>query len=378
MPHSSPHACCFTSTQAIKTVVLTGRTPPERKVCFVRFDPKTEEFQLGADTRCDGRRINAKEAGDLYEAGFLALVRTNAGVWLPDDSHIFLKMQATEVAPRQYTYHGFVRGGHSYNLPTDYVARFFKSELMRNCKDSCGKPIPCSDAGQAAAPGGGEVSDGATATSAVVRPPVAYPQHNNNYCVSFSLASALCAAGDTASAAAIAALAQQIVELPAGSDRVAWLRHDCNQRLQPRWQTRKLKSVGQLNASAFLALLRAAADGTVTVFQIQDSCGNVQHCAAAVAGWLLDPNKAHALPLSDGGLDACCLGDARFAFVVNGFQLLRDAPGTKRAAPDGEDAPAAKKLRRCASCEKEKLSDQFSKRQLKKQVEARCRACAPA
>jgi len=143
--------------------------------------------------------------------------------------------------------------------------------------------------------GGGEVSDGAM--SAVVRPPVAYPQHNNNYCVSFSLASALCAAGDTASAAAIAALAQQTIELPAGSDRVAWLRHDCNQRLQPRWQTRKLKSVGQLNASAFLALLRAAADGTVTVFQIQDSCGNVQRCAAAVAGWLLDLNKAH-----DGGV----------------------------------------------------------------------------
>ena len=56
------------------------RLPPECKACFVRFDAKSKKFQLGADTRCDGRRINAKEAGDLYEAGFLALVRTNAGV----------------------------------------------------------------------------------------------------------------------------------------------------------------------------------------------------------------------------------------------------------------------------------------------------------
>ena len=350
--------------------------PPECKVCFVRFDPESKEFQLGADTRCDGRCITLQEAGTLYEARFLSIARNNPGVSLPDDSHIFLRLQADEHAPHQYTYKGSVWGGHWYPLPAAYVAFSFTTELLRLCKARCGTPIDCSDAGQAA-PGGGEESDGATAAWAVTRPLVAYQQGDDDYCVSYSAASALHAAGDAAAAAVIAAHASKLVGLPAGSNRVECLMHCCNQQLQPQWQTLQLKSVGQLDASAFLALLHAADDGTVTVFQIRDSCCNVQHCAAAAGGWLLDPNKARALPLSDIGLDACCLGGARFAYVVSGFQLLRGvAPGTKRAAPGGEDAPVAKKLRRCAVCEEEKLSSQFSNSQLKKKkAQARCNAC---
>ena len=49
---------------------------------------------------------------------------------------------------------------------------------------------------------------------------------------------------------------------------------------------------------------------------------------------------------------------------------------TKRAAPDGEGAPAAKKLRRCACCGEEKLNDQFSKTQRKAKDQARCSVCA--
>ena len=351
------------------------RPPPECKVCFVRFDAESREFQLVADTRRDGRRITLQEAGKLYKARFLDIARNNPGVWLPIDPRIFVTLRAEQVAARQFTYRGFLRVAHSYPLPTAYVAFFFSSELLRHCKASCGKPIDCSDAGQAA-PGGGEESHSAIAASAVTRPLVAYPQGDDDYCVSYSLASALHAAGDAAAAADIAALAPQLVGLPAGSNRVECLMHCCNQQLQPQWQTLQLKSVGQLDASAFLALLHAADDGTVTVFQIKDSCGNVQHCTAAAAGWLLDTNKARALPLSDVGLDACCLGGARFAYVVYGFQLLRGvAPGTKRAAPGAQDAPVAKKLRRCAICEEEKLSSQFSNSQLKKKAEARCSAC---
>ena len=98
-------------------------------------------------------------------------------------------------------------------------------------------------------------------------------------------------------------------------------------------------------------------------------------CGSIAAGWLFDPNQAHALPLSAAGLDACCLGGARFASVVKGFEMRRAAAGTKRAAPDGEGAPAAKRLRRCACCGEEKLNDQFSKTQRKAKDQARCSVC---
>lgn len=331
------------------------------------------------DTHLAEWRISSQQASERFKESFLAIARNNEGIWLPIDPHMFLTLRADEEAPRQYTYRGFVQGGHWHSLPNEYVRLFFTTEQLRRCKASCGKPISCSDAGQAA-PGGGEASDAdvATAESAVVGPPIAYPQHENDYCVAYSAASGLHAAGDADSAASVARLASQIVGLPAGSDRVQWLTHQLVQQLRPHWETRKLKSVGQHDAAAFLALLSAAAAaGTVTVFQIQDSAGNVQHCAAAAAGWLFDPNQAHALPLSAAGLDACCLGGARFASVVKGFEMRRGAAGTKRAAPDGEGAPAAKRLRRCACCGEEKLNDQFSKTQRKaKKDQARCSVCA--
>ena len=351
---------------------------PERKDRFLRF-VESKGFELAMDTRLAGWRISPQLASERFNESFLAIARNNAGVWLPIDPHMFLTLRADEETTHQYTYRGFVQGGHWHSLPNEYVRHFFTTELLRRCKASCGKPISCSDAGLAA-PGGGEASDAdvATAESAVVGPPIAYPQHENDYCVAYSAASGLHAAGDADSAASVARLAPQIVGLPAGNDRVQWLTHHSAQQLQPHWETRKLKSVGQHDAAAFLAQLSAAAAaGTVTVFQIQDSAGNVQHCAAAAAGWLFDPNQAHALPLSAAGLDACCLGGARFASVVKGFEMRRGAAGTKRAAPDGEGAPAAKRLRRCACCGEEKLNDQFSKTQLKaKKDQARCSVCA--
>ena len=114
------------------------RLPPECKACFVRFDAKSKEFQLGADRRCDGRCITPQEAGKLYEARFLSIARDNPGVSLPVDSHIFLKLQADEHAPHQYTYKGFVWGGHWYPLPAAYVAFAFTIELLRLCKARCG------------------------------------------------------------------------------------------------------------------------------------------------------------------------------------------------------------------------------------------------
>ena len=281
-----------------------------------------------------------------YTEPFLAIALANSGVWLPIDPGIFVSLQANCVAIKTYTYEGFVWGGHSHLLPSAYVNHFFKAVLLRRCKANCGVSIPCSDAGQVAL--GGEAGVAADTTTAVAlaleAPPLAYPQYESNFCVTHSAASALHAAGDAASAAYVAWLAPQVVGLPVGADRVHWLMHHCAQRLQRwGWQTLKLKlmSAGRpLDASALLALLLRTADaGIITVFQMEDSVGNVQHCAAAAVGWLFDPNKARALPLSDAGLDACCLGGARLAFVVKGFQMQRRT--AKRVVPDGKSAPAA-------------------------------------
>lgn len=193
-----------------------------------------------------GWRISSQQASKRFNESFLAIARDNEGIWLPIDPHMFLTLQADQEAPRQYTYRGFVQGGHWHSLPNEYVRHFFTTELLRRCKASCGKPISCSDAGQAA-PGGGEASDAdvATAESAVVGPPIAYPQHEmNDYCVAYSAASGLHAADDADSAASVARLAPQMVGLPAGNDRVQWLTHHLAQQLQPHWETRKLKSVG--------------------------------------------------------------------------------------------------------------------------------------
>ena len=165
------------------------------------------------DTRSVRWRISSQQASERIDESFLAIARNNAGVWLPIDPHMFLTLRADEEAPRQYTYRAFVQGGRWHSLPNEYVRLFFTPELRRHCKANCGKPISCSNAGQAA-PGGGEASDAdvATAESAVVGPPIAYPQHENDYCVAYSAASGLHAAGNVDSAASVARLASQTLQ----------------------------------------------------------------------------------------------------------------------------------------------------------------------
>ena len=64
----------------------------------------------------------------------------------------------------------------------------------------------------------------------------------------------------------------------------------------------------------------------VTVVQLKDSSGFLNHCVAIAGGFVFDFNKVHALPLSPEALDACCLGDATYASVVKGFSLTRASP----------------------------------------------------
>ena len=133
-----------------------------------------------------------------------------------------------------------------------------------------------------------------------------------------------------------------------------WLKGQCRVRLQPAWQPRKIKNAMEFDP---LSLLGAAdREDRVTVLQLVDSSGFPNHCVAIANGWIFDTNKQRALPLCEIGLDACCLGDARFKHVLAGFHLVRSAhprasSPTKRqqGAENGSpNSPKSKKARKAA------------------------------
>ena len=88
-------------------------------------------------------------------------------------------------------------------------------------------------------------------------------------------------------------------------------------------------------------------------------------------GWIFDFNQSHALPLDRAGLDACCLGDATYLAVYDGFLLERG-----QGAPS-QYASQPRKLHTCSICGVDKDSETgFSRNQLKKKGKAKCIACA--
>ena len=132
------------------------------------------------------------------------------------------------------------------------------------------------------------------------------------------------------------------------TDAVKFVQTRCRELLQPRFEVRKLK-----NALAFKPLSFASSElvgqgaRVITVMQIVDSLGDISHCVTMTDdGWLFDSNKAHALPLTQSGLDDCCLRDATFSGVVKGFHLVHAAKTTKRVAAVSDSHDAPKKQRR--------------------------------
>ena len=95
------------------------------------------------------------------------------------------------------------------------------------------------------------------------------------------------------------------------------LKTQCNRKLRPAWTVCKIKGGAQN-----LDWQSLANPSVVTVVQLRDSAGNIEHCVSIVSGWIFDTNKEHAIKLSKEGLDACCLGGATFAGFQAGFQLI--------------------------------------------------------
>ena len=113
-----------------------------------------------------------------------------------------------------------------------------------------------------------------------------------------------------------------------------FVQQQCYKFLQPGWTTVKLP-----NAKAIHPL---QLDQTrVTVIQIEDGRKFTGHAIAIFGGYILDSNKTHPIPLTRGGLDACCFKGDGFGKVVKGFQLIPQ-PKSKVAAA------LAKKRKACA------------------------------
>ena len=170
-------------------------------------------------------------------------------------------------------------------------------------------------------------------------PQVHYQQGDQDFCLTYCVASALHCAGDEKGASMIASLAEASVGADV-TDRVNWVTDKCAAKLQPQWRTlsKPLKRTFALSKPDLVALLATPND--VFVVQIEDSDKNISHCVAAYNGWLFDSNKPRAVPLDAAGLDACCLQEpgrtATFNRAYRCFKLERAAP--ERSAEEDEQA----------------------------------------
>lgn len=151
---------------------------------------------------------------------------------------------------------------------------------------------------------------------------------------------------DSSTADVIASWATASLENPVGEGRVKWLQNKCHQSLKPKWEPRKVKNAQCLTSKDVLS---PPMPGVVTVYQVQDSRGFINHCFAKAAdvggqGWLCDMNHDKYVSLTAEGLDACCIGDTTFKGVVKAFTLIRQDPVMKRAREARENnCPNAKK-----------------------------------
>ena len=184
--------------------------------------------------------------------------------------------------------------------------------------------------------------------------PVAVPSSRflsdgDDYCITFGAAAAVNLTGDAANANVIAGLADSSLAQPAGTNRVKWVGRECNQRLRPSWETRKLKNAQRLSAEDVLC---TPPRGVVNVYQVKDDSkpAFIEHAFATTVSpggrkWIADQNQGY-VPLTRAGLavrcvgelDACCVGEGTaFGGVVSGFTLTR--------GPSPVDGPPAKKPR---------------------------------
>ena len=351
----------------------------------VRFVAPLAAFELSTSTvsgtggSCTAA-VSAASAERAFEAYLLRACRRNPSTWLPVEQGLFKKLQAkliqpgaARAAPVHFRWMGLLDGGGGLLLPFDYLepAGFTRS-LIRRCMDKSPMPVDCTDAGAAApiAPLDQLAlwSAPALSTLSVGAPLVYWTQAGKEFCVAYSVASAVHHCGDEAAARRIANLAERVLQQPAGTDRVTWLAVECRQQLQPAWSVRSLDTTVDP-----LTLLAGDRSGeSVTMVQLRDSSGNLRHCVASARGWLFDPNKTSAVQLSRAGLDACCLGAATFHSIIGGFRLVRTA-GVVASRPQ------SKTHFTCSSCKELKPRDAFSRRQLKKgTASVRCMACAAA
>ena len=232
------------------------------------------------------------EAKSLYDDWILKTAKAHPATWLPIDPGMIVKLQAVTsptTTGSQYDWFGIVSGGGRMPLPKAYIAMVFTSRKVREAEarartaSAAGrrpKPVDVSDVGAAVSP----LSDGPilapTSTSVVVgAPEVGFLSGGRDYCVAYSLASAVLDAGDAINATKIGALAPDSVKQQTGVDRVGWVQIKCRERVQPVWEMRKLRNVQVRDVGAILTLL--AADGVVTVIQLEDSGANIRHCVAA-------------------------------------------------------------------------------------------------
>ena len=264
--------------------------------------------------------LTAQQAKN-FEKWILDIARQSPMVLLPIDPGIFQTLQAkiNPQAPSTHTWRGILPGGGvKIVLPAPYVDKVFPRNLIRECKSKPGVPIDCTRVGSAKSASPMEVEDRASASAIAVvvgSHKVQYPQGDKDYCVAFSAASAVHFAGDEKAGKTIALLAPAAIE---ERKPVVYVQTQCRENLRPMWETVKIKNAAMVDWQS----LGDLCPSVVTVVQIKDSTGNIEHCVSIVSGWIFDTNKKHAIKLSKEGLDACCLGGATFAGFQAGFQLI--------------------------------------------------------
>ena len=157
-----------------------------------------------------------------------------------------------------------------------------------------------------------------------------YTQDKNDYCATYAVASALKHEGHTAAASTIAALAQESRNLDAGANVLKWLAARVRAAVQPAYRVRRIREPLSYDP------LAPTEHGRIVLMQLVDSSGSSRHAVATAAGWIFDPNRACALPLTAANLDACCIGTTRYRAVAAGFYLFA---ASKAGSPPPPPSP---------------------------------------
>lgn len=321
--------------------------PAEGKYAYIRFDGTR---WLVRDEARSVFLMSRNALGDDLDDWIIECAQSNPSFWLPVEPKCFIKLQAkTKNTPLVHDWIGVLPRGYHRPLPEAYVVLCFSEDLMDECKKSV-FAVDCTEVGAAAS----ARRKGAPASvPAVVGPPSRFlsdgedGEEGKDYCIAYGAAAAVDLAGDAATADILGGLAADSVTQPAGTNRMLWVKNESAQRLRRfGWETRKVKNAQQLSTTDVLG---TPPRGVVTVYQVADDSKPpfIEHAFAKVTSpggrkWLADQNRGY-VPLSQEGLDQCCVGDnTAFGGVVSAFTLTRKQD-SKTVPP--VDEPAAKKPR---------------------------------